>query len=62
MRTDGWTDMTKQIVAFCNFAGAPKNFQITVQKGMLLTYNLTMFCLCVCVCVCVFVCTCATPF
>jgi len=25
MRTDGQTDMTKVIVALCNFASAPKN-------------------------------------
>jgi hypothetical protein len=25
MRTEGQTDMTKLIVAFCNFANAPKN-------------------------------------
>jgi len=27
-RGDGQTDMTKLIVAFCNFADAPKNFFI----------------------------------
>jgi hypothetical protein len=56
MRTDGRTDVTKQRVAFHNFAGVPKNVQITVPKGMLRTYNLTMFCVCVCVCVCSCVC------
>jgi len=25
MRTDGWTDMTKRLVDFRNFANAPKN-------------------------------------
>jgi hypothetical protein len=25
MSTDGWTDMTKLIVAFCNFADASEN-------------------------------------
>jgi hypothetical protein len=25
LQTDGWTDMTKLIVAFRNFANAPKN-------------------------------------
>jgi hypothetical protein len=24
---DGWTDMTKLIVAFCDFANAPKNLR-----------------------------------
>jgi len=30
MRTDGQTDMTKQIVAFRNFVGVPKNVQVTL--------------------------------
>jgi hypothetical protein len=31
-RTDGQTDMTKLIVAFCNFANAPKNAPIIEGK------------------------------
>jgi len=44
MRSDGRTDRTKLIVAFRNFANAPK---------MLLNV-----CVCVCVYVCVCVCVC----
>jgi len=32
MRTDGRTDMTKQIVAFNNFANAPKNVACATRE------------------------------
>ena len=34
-RTDGQTDMTKLIVAFCSFANAPKNSFIVYRLGSL---------------------------
>jgi len=41
-RADGWTDgtkrkaeMTKLLVAFRNFANAPKNFELTEQNSIL---------------------------
>jgi hypothetical protein len=33
-RTDGRTDMTKLIVAFRNFANAPKNYVVCVRVGI----------------------------
>ena len=34
-RTDGQTDMTKLIVAFCSFANAPKNLFTSFRLGSL---------------------------
>jgi hypothetical protein len=41
MRTDGQTDMTQIIVAFCNFAKAPKMaliYGFTYREFVLFTY------------------------
>jgi len=38
--TDRWTDMTKLIVAFLNFANAPKNADHFVLIGSLSQYGL----------------------
>jgi len=35
MRTDEWTDMTKLVVAFHNFANAPKNSTFCLQSVLL---------------------------
>jgi hypothetical protein len=46
MRTDGQTDMTKLIVAFCNFAYAPKRqrkeekYMTTIFSSILLNFTL----------------------
>ena len=39
MRTDGQTDMTKLILAFCNFANVPKNPSVTTRGFLLLIYQ-----------------------
>jgi len=39
-RADGWTDMTKLIVAFRNFANAPKSHIVLILK-----FHLMYFCL-----------------
>jgi len=37
---DGWTDMTKLIVAFCNFANVPKNVPLSsVMNVQWLSHN-----------------------
>ena len=38
-RTDRWTDVTKLIVTFCNFANVPKNPSITTKEFLLLIYQ-----------------------
>jgi len=37
MRTDGWTDLTKLIVAFRNFANAPKTYNDITFTGVLIS-------------------------